>query len=114
MVFLNTEIINIVFLLWDKNYEVNNIKILIDPSLSGNYIDEKFLKERIDVIPTSYCIDNSPHEIPVEFSIPNKVDPHSFYIYIMPENDFPEKFRENGIILVLGHPWVEMTQYPVK
>ncbi|MFX0136214.1 MAG: hypothetical protein ACFFDN_21420 [Candidatus Hodarchaeota archaeon] len=109
-----TEVVDITFLLWDDNYEVKNAKILIEPNLSGSYIDEQFLKGKLDTMPTTYCINHAPYEIPIKFSIPNKVDPHSFYIHIMPKKDFPENFRKNGIILVLGRPWIEMTQYTIE
>jgi hypothetical protein len=109
-----TEVVNITFLTWDNNYKINDIKILINPNIIGSFIDEQFLKGNLDTIPATYCIDNAPYEIPIKFSIPDKVESHSFYIHIMPEKDFPEEFRKNGIILVLGRPWVEMTQYPVK
>ena len=108
------EIVNITFLLWQGNYKSKNVKILIDPDLNENYIDENFLKKQLDTISETYCIDNSPYEIPIEFSIPNKVDSHSFYIKIIPNSDFPENLRKEGIILLLGKSWIEMTKYPLE
>ena len=112
--FLITEIVDITLLLWDGDYNLNNVKILIDPDINGMFIDEKFLKERLNTISAAYCIENTPFEIPIQFSIPNKVLLHSFYCDIIPEKDFPVEFRNQGIKIILGSPWVKVTQYPIK
>ncbi|NVM01753.1 MAG: hypothetical protein HWN67_05435 [Candidatus Helarchaeota archaeon] len=51
-----TEVVNITFLLWDDNYEINDIKILINPNLVGSYIDEQFLKGNLDTIPANIVL----------------------------------------------------------
>ncbi|MFX1451005.1 MAG: hypothetical protein ACFFCM_09195 [Promethearchaeota archaeon] len=46
-----TEIVNVTLLLWQGNYDIKNVKILIEPNLNENFIDEKFLKTQLNTLP---------------------------------------------------------------
>lgn len=105
---------NIVLLTWERNYEINNVKVLIDPKISGMFIDEELLKKSLNDISDLSCLFGSQFEVSIELSISSKISPHSFYISVMPSADFPKNYREDGIGLILGKSWIELTNYQIE
>ncbi|MHA1380004.1 MAG: hypothetical protein ACTSRG_16660 [Candidatus Helarchaeota archaeon] len=109
-----SEIGHVTLLTWIGNYEIDEVKILIDPGVNGMFIDEQLLKDKLkDISELNYLFD-SQFEVSIELFISDKVPPHSFYVLIMPTKDFPDKYRKEGIGIILGKPWIELTQYPLK
>lgn len=103
----------VTLLLWKEDIQINEVKILINPDINEMFIDEDFLKKSLESIPQLNCLENASFEIAIKLTIPEKVSSHSFYCSIMPVDDFPQNLRNKGVSLILGHQWIEMTQYQI-
>jgi len=110
---VNSEIGNITLLTWEGNFELDNVQLIIDPNIDGMFIDEEILKSTLKDMPELSCLYGSQFEVSIKLRITNKIPPHSFYVTIMPTRDFPEQYRKEGVGLILGRPWIELTNYPI-